>query len=475
MTSHQPTNQESGPKTKLVGLLAEFEQQSSLLSAANHVREAGYKKTDAYSPFPVHGLDPALGIPRTKLPFMVLATGIGAACFAVFLQWYANAAAESPVWPGYDYIIGGKPYWSLPANIPVVFEITVLLSAFAAFFGMWGLNKLPQYANPLHRIARFQRATSDRFFIMIEAEDEKFDRERTENELNDWGASAVEVVEEDLTDQELPSWLRPVGICALCLLLIPPVLILRARGMTNSMPRLHVNPDMDWQFKSKAQNVSPSLDGEEGEYLFADGRVMRPPIPGTIARGELEDDDSYFRGIVPGGSPVNLDDTTFASTSAPGSGTQDADPNEPEWVMAFPPEVEISMETLERGKEKFNIYCAVCHGYAGDGDGLVSQRGLELSAVGKAAWTQARNLHDEEIESQPIGRLFDTITNGRSTMAGYKSQLSVEDRWAVVLYVRALQEAEYSSVDDVPDDLRNDIPEPTKIGFESEDDQADED
>lgn len=472
MTSHRSNNQESGPQSKTIGLLAEFETTSALLSAANNVREAGYKKTDAYSPFPVHGLDPALGIPRTKLPFLVLAVGIGAAGFAVFMQWYANAAVNSPVWPGYDYIIGGKPIWSLPANIPVVFEVTVLLSAFATFFGMWGLNKLPQFANPLHRLKRFRRVTSDRFFIMISADDEKFDRDRIQNEFTEWGAVAVETVEEDLSDGELPRWIKPVGVCAAMLLLIPPVLILRARGMTNTMPRLHVNPDMDWQYKKKAQNLSPILGEEsEGRYLFADGRAMRPPVEGTIARGELETDDAYYRGIAPGSTAVSTGETTFAST-----GTQDpaADNNEPEWVTAFPPDVQLSIETLRRGEQRYNIYCSACHGYAGDGDGLISRRGLELSAVGKAAWTQARNLHDLEVENQPVGRLYDTITNGRSTMGGYKGQISVEDRWAIVLYVRTLQQSEYSSLEDVPEDLRLNYDEPIKIGFESEDEASDD-
>lgn len=506
MTSHQPRPAENRPTSRTIGLLAEFDDPHTLVEACDQARQFGYTQTDAYSPFPVHGIDPALGIRRTRLPFFVVSVGIGAAFFAVFLQWYANAASFSPFWPGYNYIIGGKPYWSLPANIPVVFEITVLLSSFATFFGMWTLNKLPRFANPLHRMERFKRATSDRFFLMIESEDKKFDRESTANQLNQWGAIAVEPVVEDLTDAELPRWIKPLGVCMLVLAIVPPVMILRARGMTSALPRLHVNPDMDWQYKSKAQTVSPRWDGSDREFLFADGRAMRPPVPGTISRdayevdeqGDLQVDPTYLQGIRPGSTPTASNDgssatTRFTSTSlaanaqddaanqesadqagsgTPGGASAAGQALEPNWVTAIPPEIPINEETLNRGKEKFNIYCSACHGYAGDGDGLVSRRAMELSAVQKAAWTPARNLHDETVRVQPVGKIFDTITNGRSTMAGYGSQIPVADRWAIVLYVRALQNAEFSSMDQVPEPLRASVPAAERIGFEEAADES---
>lgn len=462
MTSHQTTPTATGPTSELVGLLAEFESPSQLIHACDQARQAGYTETDAYSPFPVHGIDPAIGIRRTRLPFFVLFVGINAALFAVFLQWYTNAASESPIWPGYDYIIGGKPYWSLPANIPVVFEITVLSSAFAVFFGMWGLNRLPQFSNPLFKIPRFKRVTSDRFFLAIYKKDGNFNRTRTEEQLNEWGAHAIEEIIQDLTDTEMPSWVKPVGVCGAVLMLLPPVMILAAQGMTSETPRLHFNPDMDWQYKSKTQTVSPRLEDSDG-FLFADGRAMRPPVAGTIAQGELEDDTLYYQGIQEGTTPVSL--------------TQDpAAPPEPAWTEAIPPHIvdedgnvvqrgiEISEATLLEGQAKFNTYCSLCHGYSGDGDGLVSRRAMELSALGKAAWTPARNLHEETVTSQPVGRIFDTITNGRNTMSGYKAQISVEDRWKIVLYVKSLQNAEYSSMDSVPEDLRSNVPDAVRIG-----------
>ena len=221
------------------------------VAACDQARQAGYKKMDAYSPFPVHGIDPAIGIRRTVLPFIVLFVGLGAVLVGLGMQFYTNGGNasiftdESPLFPGYRFMISGKPYFSLPANIPVTFEVIVLSSAFAAFLGMWALNKLPMLANPLHRISRFKRATNDRFFLVIEEKDENFDRSETESQLNGWGATAIEEVRKDLTDTRLPGFVTTLAVLGLVLLMAPPVLIYRASGKTNRQPRLHVVPDMD--------------------------------------------------------------------------------------------------------------------------------------------------------------------------------------------------------------------------------------
>ena len=281
--------------SKLVGLLAQFDDPDSLVNACNEARLAGYKSMDAYSPFPVHGIDPAIGIQRTLLPFLVFCVGFGACFVGLGMQYYTNAADWSPIFPGYAFKISGKPIFSLPANIPVTFEIIVLSSAFATFLGMWGLNKLPMFSNPLHRISRFKRATNDKFFLMIETKDEKFNRSETESQLNQWGAVAIEECRQDLTDTQLPSWVRLVGLLGVFLLLLPPVMIFRNLGMTSRHPRLHVVPDMDWQHKQKTQVLSPVM--ENGDYLFTDERAMRKPVDGAIARGQLEVDSEMFRGI----------------------------------------------------------------------------------------------------------------------------------------------------------------------------------
>jgi len=446
MAEENTTNTDEN--SKLVGLLAQFDDPDSLVQACNQAREAGYTKTDAYSPFPVHGIDPALGIKRTILPFIVLGIALGAVCIGLGMQWYTNtdSGSWSPAFPGYPFKISGKPYFSLPANIPVTFEVIVLSSAFAAFLGMWFLNKLPMFSNPLHRISRFKRATNDKFFLMIEASDENFDRSSTEGELNQWGAVAIEECRQDLTDNVLPSWLRLVALLGALLMLLPPVIIFRSMGMVNRAPRLHFMPDMDWQEKFKTQTLGPELVGEKP--LFLDQRSMRAPVAGSVSWGNLEADSEMYRGIKQDYKPavaVTMP-TGSVRTSLGGQDQEAAAPIEEDlnqYVTEFPADIKVDADLLARGQNRFNIYCSVCHGYSGNGDGLVNQRALALAATSKATWTTAKSLHDPIVKDpakNPVGRIFDTITNGRNTMGPYKAQIPAEDRWAIVAYVKALQE-----------------------------------
>lgn len=441
----------SGPTSRLVGLLAEFASPDKLVHACDEARQAGIRRMDAYSPFPVHGIDPAIGITRTKLPFLVLAVGLSGLFVALGLQYAVNATDSIGPFPGYPFLISGKPLFSLPANIPVTFEVIVLSSAFAAFLGSLAMNGLPRFANPLHRVPRFKRATNDGFFLLVQAEDPNYNPRQIRNQLEQWGADAIEEVHEDLTDHKLPSFVKTVIILVAALCLLPPALIFRARGDSYTLPRLHVVPDMDWQFKSKAQQVAPNIAvGDEApRVVFADQRVMRGAIPGTIIRGQLRDDAEFFTGVANSGTDAGHAATTvegqgphFVSTGAPSATSpQDAAAPEPAWVATFPSQVEISEATIQRGQERFNIYCAVCHGVTGEGNGMVNQRALSLNSQGKAAWVNAKSLHDYTVVDQPVGRIFDTISNGRGGMGPYKAQIPVADRWAIVLYVKALQES----------------------------------
>jgi len=170
---------------ELFGLLAEFETPGELLDAADKVREAGYSRWDCYSPFPVHGLDRAMGLRDTRLPWVVLGAGISGAAAAILMQWWMNAV-------DYPYMISGKPLFSLPANIPVAFEVTVLFSALTAFGAMFMFNRLPQFYHPVFKSARFRKVTDDRFFIAIETSDPRFDESKTAAMLQSIGSGRVE-------------------------------------------------------------------------------------------------------------------------------------------------------------------------------------------------------------------------------------------------------------------------------------------
>lgn len=174
--------------TARYGLLAEFETPLALVRAARQVRDEGFRNWDCYTPFPLHGLDRAMGLRDTRLPWVVLlcgATGTGA---AVLMQWWMNAI-------DYPFLISGKPLFSLPAFVPIIFEVTVLFSALSAVASLFAFNKMPQFYHPVFRSERFRRVTDDRFFIGIEATDPKFDAARTEALLRSLGSSHVEWLE----------------------------------------------------------------------------------------------------------------------------------------------------------------------------------------------------------------------------------------------------------------------------------------
>src|SRR5690348_4068501 len=186
--------QETAPVTQtepaqLVGLLAEYETVDDVVGAAEAVRKAGYLRWDVHTPFPIHGIDHAMGTRPTVLPWIVLGGGLFGLVGGLVLQWFCNAY-------DYPFLISGKPLWSLPANIPVIFELTVLCSALTAVFAMLGLNRLPMLYNPLFKHDRFRRATDDRFFIFIDASDPTFDEARSAALLKEMGAVAVESVED---------------------------------------------------------------------------------------------------------------------------------------------------------------------------------------------------------------------------------------------------------------------------------------
>jgi len=149
------------------GLMAEFETPDALLAAAEKAREAGYRQMDGYSPFPIHGLDEALGQKRTKLPIIVFCGGLTGAVTGYLMQALATG------WH-YRILVGGKAPHSWPAFIPVTFEMTILFSAITAVVSMILLNGLPQPYHPVFNAPGFDRATRDRFFLCIEAKDPKF-------------------------------------------------------------------------------------------------------------------------------------------------------------------------------------------------------------------------------------------------------------------------------------------------------------
>ncbi len=209
----------------------------------------------------------------------------------------------------------------------------------------------------------------------------------------------------------VPRWLFFAVLVLIALSWIPMSLIVRARNVKSAKPPIHVVPDMDNQARFK---------GQVRNRMFADRRAMRPPVTGAVARGELREDDGFERGRV---------------------GEQ--------WVTTIP--ITVNRPLLERGRERFEIYCSPCHGLVGNGDGAVAKR---ADALQEGTWTPPSSFHTELVRSRPVGQLFNSITNGIRNMPAYGPQLEVEDRWAVVAYLKALQRSQNAAVEDVPADLR---------------------
>src|SRR5207253_9150457 len=157
-------------KSRLYGVMAQFDNPSALVAAARETYAAGYRRINGYSPFPIEELSEAIGFKRTSLPLIVLIGGIIGALGGFFMQYWMEVI-------DYPTIVGGKPFNSWPAFIPITFECTVLAAAFAAVLGMLALNKLPQPYHPVFNAPSFDLATRDSFFLVIEAKDPNFDHD----------------------------------------------------------------------------------------------------------------------------------------------------------------------------------------------------------------------------------------------------------------------------------------------------------
>lgn len=171
-------------------LLAEFNTPAEVLHAAEKFRDAGYTQFDTHSPFPIHGMDAAMGMKDSKLGLIVFPAALSGTTLAFLMMWWMN---------GIDYplVIGGKPPYSLPSQIPIMFELTILLSAFATVFGMFFLNRLPRHHHPLFNSERFKAFSDDKFFLSVESNDPKWNLERTKELLESCHPANVELIYDD--------------------------------------------------------------------------------------------------------------------------------------------------------------------------------------------------------------------------------------------------------------------------------------
>lgn len=180
------------PQAPLFGMAAEVHSASALYHAAEKIRDAGYSRWDVYSPFPIHGMDHAMGLKKSWLSALVFFGGLSGLTIAVILTFYPSSIE-------YPLIVAGKPvnFFTVPAFFPVMFELTVLLSAFTATFGMLALNGLPRWNHPMFNWDTFKKVSDDGFFIAIESVDPKFDEKDTQAMLEGMGATNITLVHGD--------------------------------------------------------------------------------------------------------------------------------------------------------------------------------------------------------------------------------------------------------------------------------------
>jgi mono/diheme cytochrome c family protein len=204
-------------------------------------------------------------------------------------------------------------------------------------------------------------------------------------------------------------------------LLLTALVLAGCRGHRSGNEPIHPNLNMDFQEKFQAQESNP---------LFADNAAMRKPVSGTVARGLLKEDTQLYTGRTEAG----------------------------EYVEQIP--VPVSKAFLQRGQERYNIYCAVCHGRTGDGNGVIMR--------GNYGYTPATSYHTDRIRNVTDGYIYDVIANGIRNMPGYSQQIPVKDRWAIVAYVRALQRSQNATEADVPRDVLSDFQQGRSANMEGQ-------
>lgn len=365
----------------VVGL---FDSAQELLQAIPRVRVRNLGRVEAYTPYPVHGIDAALGLRRSPLAGMVLAAGMLGAVTALFFQWWMTAV-------DYPIVVGGKALFSWQAFVPIMFEVTVLFATFTAGLGMLFLmNRLPFFGHPLLASKAIAAVTRDKFGLAIEAEGEALDVEAAKTALTTAGATTLEVLPFQRELVPLQFMTRAaMGIFASC--------VVAGYAMYWVIKLFPVLPPM------VHMEDQPKLDPQKTSAFFKDGHGMQLPVDGTVARGYLP---------------------YLIATQEEAAGLANPLPR--------------TQPVLQEGRTVYNQHCAVCHGLLGTGTPTLT------SAYG----AKPANLQAQTIRDYPDGKIYHVIMKGKNAMPSYAADLTEEERWAVVHYVRVLQRAQNARDED---------------------------
>ena len=371
---------------KIFAIAAIFNTPDEIIKAAKATAEKKYTKYDVNTPYPVHGMDKAMKLKPSKLGFVTLAFGLFGAAIALFFMWWSMSIS-------YPIVIGGKPFFSLPAFVPITFEMTVLLATLATAIGMFAVFfNFPKNTHPLHDTPYMEQVSNDKYGIYIQANDPEFNENQIKDFFNELGANQIETIYYP-EPKKLTVW-EPRFITFLVI-----VFVLVSAGTYFTLNKLLFWTPFNWMvFQSR-------VDAQSKSTFFKDGFGMRKPVKGTVSRESI---------------PYE-----YASIKE--------QPTKP-LVNPLP----ASKEVLNTGKKKFDIYCSPCHGYYGDGDSRL-----------RGQFPNPPSLHSQKVRNWQDGNIFHVLTNGQNVMPSYAVQLSPDERWAVVHYIRALQKAKNASETDI--------------------------
>ncbi|MBS1519287.1 MAG: DUF3341 domain-containing protein [Bacteroidetes bacterium] len=375
---------------KLYGKAALYNTPNEITLAAAEVAGKGYKNFDVYTPYPMHGMDDAMGMPPPKIGYVSFIFGITGTGLALLMMIWMSSI-------NYPNIIGGKPFFGLPGAIPITFESTVLLCGIATVLGLIILfSKMPKLNSPLNNTEFMSRVTSDKFGLVIQADDEKYIEDEVLKLFSETKAFEVQDIyyRESNLIQKTPlfDWRFTAAI-------IGTALITAVVSYVTLNYVLYETVPFNWMWKQGR------IDAQSRSDFFPNKSGMRDPVTGTVARG--------FMPYEYAGMP----DSAVKLLSNP---------------------VAVTKKSIERGQERFNIYCSPCHGYFGDGDGRLRDQ-----------FPKPPSLHNQKVKNWSDGNIFHVITNGQNVMPSYAEQVSKEDRWAIVNYIRALQRAKDASEEDL--------------------------
>jgi mono/diheme cytochrome c family protein len=364
---------------RLYSYSALFDTPDKIIHAAKTVAGKGYKKFDVNTPYPVHGMDAAMKLPKSKIGWVTLIFGLTGTLSAVTMMGWMMAV-------DYPIVIGGKPFFGLPAFGPIMFELSVLLGALATVGALlFFFLKLPNNSHPIHDTEYMKSVASDKYGIFIEADDPNFNLDEINSLFTELGAEKIIPIyydEEEINFKPKIFDKKFVGF----LVVVAIITSLSVYGTMNKL--LYIAPFswMSEQNKSIPQQTST---------IFDNGSDMLEPVKGTVARGYL---------------PYKFKDQ----------------PEKAAELLVNP--LVPTEENLKLGKIKYDIYCSVCHGYLADGKSRLNGN-----------FPEPPTLHSNKVRNWTDGRIYHVIMEGQNVMPSYSHQLSENERWAVINYIRVLQ------------------------------------